>query len=129
MKTFIDKDLRSGWQAITRHEIKPCHELEISTRKDLHGNLTSRASVWHLSGDGTRRHAFGFGSPTGDFACVVIQTRPARVLEKTVAGQHALALLQFEQVKGQALDFYERQEQVQTSAQASAQKELSEMEA
>jgi hypothetical protein len=123
MKTILDKDLRSGWQAISRNEIKPGLELEISTRKDQAGNLTSRASAWHLLGDGTRRHAFGFGSPTGDFSCVINKTRPARVLEKTVVAQHELSLSQFELLKAQALDFYVSQ----AKAQKVEQQELSEM--
>jgi hypothetical protein len=105
MKTVILKDPRSGWKAETTVEIKPALQLEINTRRFGDGRLISRASVWRLTGDGSKSHCFGFGMG-GDFGCHIVTTTPARVTSQTVTAQHERAMGELERVKLLALDHY-----------------------
>ena len=106
MRTTYFKDARNGWEAITVIELTTSQQLDLSTRKDFNGNLTTRATVhWLLEGGG-RRHSMSFGAPGGDFSQAVKSTKPARVTQNVVEAQHEIGLTMISQITKAALAHY-----------------------
>lgn len=106
MDTNLYKNGRDGWQASTSLSMESQRELQIFTRRNNHGQLTTSATVWHLRSDGTRTHAMGLGTTGGDFSCRVLETRPLKITEKAVAAQHDKVLLQVDAIMERARQHY-----------------------
>ena len=106
MKTTYFKDTRSGWEALTVVELTSNKQLEVSTRKDINGNLTTRATVHWLLENGVRRHAMSFGAAGGDFSQAIKSTKPARVTQNVVEAQHEVGLMMISQITKAALAHY-----------------------
>ncbi len=79
--------------------------LTITTRKGYkNGTLRTEARVsWH--GDGVMSHAFGLVKG-GDYSAEIITTPCARVTEKAICTQHALASKDFQQFLDAATVYY-----------------------
>ena len=108
MKTQYFKDARNGWEARTVVDLSTKQQLDLTTRKDINGNLSTRATVHWLLAGGVRRHAMSFGAAGGDFSQTIKTTKPARITANVVENQHGLGLEMIAQITKAALAHYER---------------------
>ena len=77
-------------------------QLKISTNKSDRSGIVTRASVSQVSEDGCSTiHAL-----FGDFSVVVLDNKTARGTEKAITAQHALALLQVDDLLAKVAAFY-----------------------
>jgi hypothetical protein len=90
---------KDGWKAEDTFDFMGARRLCVSTYK-IDGKLVSHASV-NEYGDQMMRHACG-----GDFSSRVIVTPGARGTEKSIAAQHAEALLLVPQLLEEAKAHY-----------------------
>ena len=108
---------RNGWRAATQiilpdvqaHGARPDSfgvskagdsRLDLTTRKDSHGGISSIADVSFYGVDGFTVHAVGFGSPSGDYWRTVLKSGD-RCTEKAVARLHAEALARLPEIRAE----------------------------
>ena len=108
MKTTYFKDARNGWEGLTVVALTSNKQLEMTTRKDIKGNLTTRATVHWLLEHGVKRHAMSFGAAGGDFSETIKSTKPARITKNVLEAQHEVGLTMISQITKAALAYYEK---------------------
>ena len=108
MKNIYFKDARNGWQASTTVELPNNRQLELYTRKDINGNLTTRAIVCWLLEGGAKRHAISYGAAGGDFSQQIKSTKPARITQNVIEAQHETGLMLISQITAAAIAYYEK---------------------
>ena len=77
-------------------------QLKICTNKSDRSGIVTRASVSQVSEDGRSFIHMLFG----DFSVVVLDNKTARGTEKAITAQHALALLQVDDLLAKVAAFY-----------------------
>ncbi len=105
--SLVNKD---GWQATTSYDLPENHRLKFYTWKHgSTGQLITIASVCRFKkeeGYESEQHIMGLAG-NGDYRKTIVTTKPARVTEKVVKGQHELAVYDhFDDVLEKVTDQY-----------------------
>ena len=110
METTYFRDSQ-GWNGKTTIDLENGRQLVIRTSKRAFGGgLATNATVWHIAGDGVRRHAMGFGLGNGDYSERLVLSQHARITEKVVRAQHEATLARITSIRDDVRDYYAAQE-------------------
>lgn len=110
---ITQKDMRGNWRAETDVNLEGPMVLRVLTHKNFSGALITSASVHKRQGD------FLVHALYSDFhKCM--KSAKTRVTAKAVAEQHGEALLQIDQLKEEAEQFYAKKKQSELTDGVSA---------